>query len=147
MNKQLFQLDNEQIEQLFFADCIVIGIVAPIKDYRFAWLINAITNLDFRKTLEQEFEFVKKTRKYRFSIYECLDEVLEQQHTIYCNQNDGEYLIPELRNFDFIWLIKNIAEKQIAPQQIVAAINSLDEVQVCSIINLDNIKSRNRLIL
>ena len=42
------KIDNESIAQEFFENAVLLGIVAPIKDYLFSWHLNQIFGFNFR---------------------------------------------------------------------------------------------------
>ena len=41
------KIDNESIAQEFFENAVLLGIVAPIKDYLFSWHLNQIFGFNF----------------------------------------------------------------------------------------------------
>ena len=41
-------LDNAELTHEFFEDTRLLGIMAPIKDYQFAWQLNHLMGIDFR---------------------------------------------------------------------------------------------------
>ena len=63
------KIDNETLAQEFFEDAILLGIVAPIKDYQFSWQLNQLLGFNFRVNNDIEIQLKKKQRKYFFSIY------------------------------------------------------------------------------
>mgnify|MGYP003551605105 CR=1 FL=1 len=67
-----FSIDNSALAEDFFSDTKVLGIVAPVKDYRFCWLLNQALGCDFRLNSDIEIQLAKKGRQYFFSIYEYL---------------------------------------------------------------------------
>jgi hypothetical protein len=151
-DKKLFVLDNTETEQMFFKDALVIGIVAPINDYKFCWFINTNTALDFRKTQEQSLHLRKQKaesayREYVFSVYECEDPLHTHQHILYTNKCDGEFLLPELKNFDFIWLIQGVDIQHYNGNDVIELLKSLSVVQVCTIINAKLITHKSHLII
>src|SRR4051812_49013681 len=99
-------LDNKGLTEEFFNDTRLLGIMAPVKDYQFCWHLNSVIGLDFRINHEMEIRTVRKKRDYFFSVYEYLEPVRFLGHYIYKNQFDGEYLLPEFRHLDFLWLMK-----------------------------------------
>lgn len=92
--------------QQFFADARLLGIMAQLKQYQLCWHLNRMLNFDFRINNQMEIGMVKKGRQYFFPIYQFQKPSESLCHFIYSNQDDGEYLLPELRHFDFIWLMK-----------------------------------------
>ena len=57
------KIDNEAIAEEFFEDSLLLGIVAPIKDYQFSWQLNQLLGLDFRVNNDIEIQLSKKQRK------------------------------------------------------------------------------------
>ena len=69
------KIDNDVLVEEFFQDTRLLGIVAPIKDYRFCWHLNQILQFDFRINNGIEIQLNKKRRTYFFSIYEHVEKV------------------------------------------------------------------------
>jgi hypothetical protein len=101
-----FRLDINQMASDFFDDTRILGIVAPVKDYQFCWQLNHILRFDFRVNNDLEIQLSKKNRQYYFSIYEYSEPAGSLNHYLYNNQFDGEYLLPEFKHLDFLWLAK-----------------------------------------
>jgi len=100
------KLDIGGIEDDFFAGSRLLGIMSQLKNYRFCWLVNAEMNFDFRLNIDLEIQLKKKNRNYFFEVYDFAGQDGEMQHYIYHNQYEGEYLLPEFKHFDFLWLMK-----------------------------------------
>lgn len=60
------KIDNESIAQEFFENAVLLGIVAPIKDYLFSWHLNQIFGFNFRVNTDIEIQLSKQQRKYFF---------------------------------------------------------------------------------
>lgn len=143
---QKLKIDNEALAEEFFDGALLLGIVAPIKDYLFSWQLNQMLGLDFRINNDIEILLTKKQRKYFFSIYEYAVPSLSRTHYLYNNQYDGEYLLPEFKHLDFLWLIKG---DPIAPEDLkilLQAIRSLPGVQLVNEMINDKIKHKQHLI-
>jgi hypothetical protein len=145
--KVLYTLNIAETEDMFFEHVIAIGIIAPVKDFTFCWMVNKLSALHFRKSFEHEFCMQKKNRLYSFSIFQSTAYHQLYDHIIYANQNDGEFLLPELRNFDFIWLIQNTDVDKYNGSDIIALIRSIPYVNMCTVLNLKVIEHKGRLIL
>ena len=50
------KIDNEALAQNFFEDAILLGIVAPIKDYQFSWQLNQLLGFNFRLNNDLEIQ-------------------------------------------------------------------------------------------
>ena len=101
------KLDLDELAQDFFEDSRLMGIVAPMKDYRFSWLLNNKLRFDFRMKNDIEIQLTKKGRQYFFAVYEYRDPLGSLCHYLYNNQFDGEYLLPEFRHLDFSHTTRN----------------------------------------
>ena len=140
------KIDNEIIAQEFFEDSILLGIVAPVKDYQLCWQLNQILGFDFRINNGFEIQLTKKERKYFFSIYEYLVPSTSLTHYLYNNQFDGEYLLPEFKHLDFLWLMKDEYVDKDSLKAIIYSIKTLPGVQLVNEMTNEKIKHKQHLI-
>jgi hypothetical protein len=135
-------LDTQDITDGFFEDTRLLGIMAPIKDYQFCWLINNMLGIDFRVNNDIEIQLKKKNRNYFFSLYEYREPSTSLEHYIYNNQFDGEYLLPEFKHLDFLWLMKGDVVTDEMLQRQTESLRSINGVQL--VVELTNEKIRNK---
>ncbi len=140
------KIDNETIAQEFFEDTVLLGIVAPIKDYLFSWHLNQILGFDFRINNDFEIQLTKKDRKYFFSIYEFAVPSTSVIHYLYNNQFDGEYLLPEFKHLDFVWLIKGEFISADELKALTQSIKSIPGVQLVNEMTNEKIRHKQHLI-
>ena len=139
------KLDLEELTNDFFCDAHVLGIVAPIKDYQLCWQLNQRFRIDFRLNTEIEIHLNKKGRQYFFSVYEYKHANDSFVHYLYKNHFDGEFLLPELKHLDYLWIIKG----EQAGESIVeleSQLRSITGVQLVTDVSLDKIKNKANLI-
>ena len=136
------KLDLDDLADDFFSDTRLIGIVAPLKDYQFCWHLNQLLRFDFRNNNEIEIQLNKKKRDYFFSVFEFRERNNSLVHYLYNNQFDGEYLLPEFKHLDFLWLLKGDPVQDETMQSIMQAIKTINGVQL--VMELTNEKIRNR---
>ena len=141
------KIDNEALAQNFFEDVILLGIVAPIKDYQFSWQLNQRLGFNFRLNNHLEIQLQKKKRQYYFSIYEHKVPGVSTIHYLYNNQHDGEYLLPEFKHLDFLWIIKGYDTPVDDQLVIILSIRSLTAVQLVTEMTNEKIKNKQHLIL
>jgi len=139
------KIDNVLLIEEFFENTILLGIVAPVKNYLLSWQMNQILGFDFRISNDSEIELTKKERKYFFSIYEYSVPSTCLTHYIYNNQFDGEYLLPEFKHLDFLWLMKGEYVSNDELKALIFAIKSLPCIQLVT--ELTNEKIKNKLHL
>ena len=140
------KIDNESLAQEFFEDAALLGIVAPIKDYQFCWQLNQILGFNFRVNNDFEIQLTKKQRKYFFSIYEYAVPSTCLVHYLYNNQFDGEYLLPEFKHLDFLWMIKGDQMAADELKALMLSIRSLPGVQLVNEMTNEKIKHKQHLI-
>ncbi len=140
------KIDNQLLVEEFFQDTRLLGIVAPIKHYQFCWHLNHLLKFDFRVNNSIEIQLNKKQRTYFFSVYEYVENGGTICHYLYNNQFDGEYLLPELKHLDFLWLIKDdiIEDKDVAA--LISSIKTIPLVQLVSEMTDEKIKNKQHLI-
>ena len=140
------KIDNEVLAQEFFEDSILLGIVAPVKDYQLCWQMNQVLGFDFRINNGFEIQLTKKERTYFFSIYEFPVPSTSLTHYLYNNQYDGEYLLPEFKHLDFLWLMKGEDVSKDELKALVHAIKTLPGVQLVNEMTNEKIKHKQHLI-
>src|ERR1700677_2919704 len=124
------KIDNDLLIEEFFEGTLLLGLVVPIKDYQFSWQLNQTLGFDFRINNEIEIQLNKKSRTYFFSIYQYAVPSSSLTHYLYNNQFDGEYLLPELKHLDFMWLIKGDVFSNEELKTLMQSIKSLPGVQL-----------------
>src|SRR5438876_12004826 len=135
-------LDNKNLAEDFFEDTRLLGIMAPIKDYQLCWHFNSVMGMDFRINNEIEIQLTKKERNYFFAVYEFSEPTGSLSHFLYNNRFDGEYLLPEFKHLDFLWLMKGDLVTGEGLQQTINYIKEISGVQL--VIELTNEKIRNK---
>ena len=139
-------LDNSELTEEFFSDTRLLGIMAPVKDYQFCWHLNTSIGLDFRVNNEIEIKLIKKKRNYFFSVYEFNEPTRFLSHYVYNNQFDGEYLLPEFKHVDFLWLMKGDEVSDESLQETIQTIRSLNSVQMVVELTNEKVKNKEHLV-
>jgi len=143
---QKLKLDIEVMAEEFFENTRLAGIVAPVKDYQFCWLLNHHFRFNFRANPEVEIQLTKKKRQYFFTIYEFSEPNSSLKHYLYNNQHDGEYLLPEFKHLDFLWLMKGDVIDTTLFNEMLQSVKTIKEVQIISELSTDKIKNKGNLI-
>ena len=141
------KLDNNAAEISFFEDARIIGMVAPLKDYSFIWNLNNQLGFNFRINNFLEIQLKRKGRDYYFDVFEYKSQTSEILHYIYNNQHDGEFLLPELKHLDFLWLLKFEIITNDEVKNLMEAIRKIPGVQLVTEVTKDKIKNKQHLIL
>jgi hypothetical protein len=139
-------LDNKDLTDGFFEETRLIGIMAPVKDYLFCWQVNSLLGVDFRINNELEIQLRRKDRNYFFAVYEYSQPATCLMHYLYNNQNDGEYLLPELKHLDFLWLLKDDFVSDDYVNDLVYSLKTLSGVQLVVELTNEKIKHKEHLV-
>lgn len=139
-------LDNKDLTDGFFEDARLLGIMAPIKDYNFCWQVNQLMGVDFRLNNELEIQLNKKSRKYFFSVYEFAQPASCLMHYLYNNQHDGEYLLPEFKHLDFLWLLKEDYVADEFVENLIYSLKCINGVQLVVELTNEKIKNKEHLV-
>jgi hypothetical protein len=139
-------LDTKDLTDGFFEETKLLGIMAPMKDYLFCWQLNNLLGIDFRINNELEIQLKKKDRNYFFAVYEYSEPTTCLKHYLYNNQYDGEYLLPEFKHLDYLWLLKDDHVTDEALQNLVQSIRSVGSVQLVIELTNEKIKNKEHLV-
>jgi hypothetical protein len=140
------KLDLDELANDFFDNTRLMGIVAPLKSYQFCWHLNHLLQFDFRINNDIEIQLYKKNRRYYFSVFEYREPVGSLVHYLYNNQFDGEYLLPEFRHLDFLWLMKGDTVSDTFLQEVMSPVKTISGVQLVMELTNEKIKNKGHLI-
>jgi len=139
-------LNVEELTSEFFEDARLLGIVAPVKDYQFCWNVNNKLRFKFRSNNGIEIQLKKKTRTYFFAVFQYNEPNSSLSHYLYKNHFDGEYLLPEFKHLDYLWLLKGDVVDDNILHDLVNSLKMLNSVQLVTELTNEKIKHKGNLI-
>lgn len=139
-------LDAQDIMDSFFEETRMLGIMAPMKDYQLCWQLNNLLGIDFRINNEIEIQLTKKNRNYFFAVYKYGELNTSLVHYLYNNQFDGEYLLPEFKHLDFIWLLKGDVVTEISFQKLIESVRTIKGLQLILELAHEKLRHKEHLI-
>src|ERR1700733_15115626 len=83
----------------------LVGMATSLKEYKLCHYLNGLLECDFKKLEPVTFEPKDRTRKVQFSVFKADVKVDNCTIAVFANKNLGEYLLPEVSNFDYIFQI------------------------------------------
>jgi hypothetical protein len=140
-------IDNDVIAEEYFSDARLLGIQCSLEPHQFIWHINRQFLYDFRYQSGSEIVVTKKKRPFRYPIFQCKEPGQELLHLIYANQFDGEYLLSELRYFDYLWLLKGEINNDNLPALLLSELKTITQVQLVTELSNDKIINKTQLVL
>ena len=142
-----FQLDMEEMTGEFFDNARLLGIVTHLNDYHLCWSVNQVLRFRFRMNNDIEIQLTKRQRKYYFPIYEYCEPHSSLKHYIYNNHHDGEFLLPEFRHLDFLWLLKGDLTEDENISDLISSLKFIVGVQLVVELTNEKILNKEHLIL
>jgi len=140
------KLDIDSLNDDFFEDTRLLGITAPVKNYQLCWQLNNLLGYNFRLNSDIEIHLRKRERNYFFNIYESTEQNSFLTHYIYHNQFDGEYLLPEFKHMDFLWLMKGDSVDDEKCNWIKQAVKNINGVQLVAELTNEQIKNKGNMV-
>ena len=142
------RITNDDLADEFFSDVQLIGIVSTLRGYKFCWTLNHHLSIDFRLHPDMEVQLEKRRLLYYFNIYSFVDTDVNVSYLLYENESKGEYLVPEFKNLDYLWLIRSEEKDMVeTKEKLLEKLRKLDIIQMATYIQIENIKSRENLII
>lgn len=139
-------LDNNLIADEFFEDTVLLGIVAPLPVHQFVWQANHAIGFDFRINNDLEIKIVKKSRDYFFPVFEFQEPGFSLINYLYRNLYDGEYMLPEFKHLDYLWLRKGDLPSSEEDAMLMEDIRNIQGVQLVTELSHQKIKNRINLM-
>ncbi|WP_235920981.1 IPExxxVDY family protein [Foetidibacter luteolus] len=141
-----FTLSIDDVTDDFFSDTRLLGIMSAAKNYRFCWQLNSFLGYSFRLNRDIEIHLRKRDRSYFFPVYHHAVRNNFLQHYVYHNACDGEYLLPEFKHIDFLWLMKGDCTEDKTCTEVIQAIKSINGVQLVTELTNEKIKNKGHLV-
>lgn len=136
-------LDDSSLEEEFFEDITLMGIVSARKPHQLAWYIREYTGYLFHRN--HDFQNVKA--EFIFPVFYLEEKLQCTEHFLFTNRIQKEFLIPEAKNIDFIWMIKSNMQRIELRDKILPKLSGIPSIDFAFDINPANLKSRQVLVV
>ncbi len=134
------------MQEDFFADVAMLGIVTAVPGYHLCWLLNRYFDINFVREPDQNLPLQKKKNQYYFPIYQYDFPNSNYKYLLYKLKNGSESLLPETRQLDYLWLIQTANPDEDA-DKIAAELKNIQEIQLAQLLIPGQLKSLNNLLL
>jgi len=137
MKKFVLDLEDE-------FDYQVVGICSNLIDYRLAWELNQALNLHMKRASE---DFIKTNRKgEQISSHSLYEEISEEEsaYILIKNKNKGNYLVGELEQIDYFFMIN---DNKVDAIDVSKELRKIQAIQTAMIIDADEYKSFEQIVL
>lgn len=127
-------------------DFVLIAINTPLKDYRVCHFINKHLNFNFKKQPDLAVDIYQGINEpAQFSIYHHQWEATETDFYFIANKGSEGLLIPEMREVDYFFMVKNFIDDTDL-NNIISQLNRIPEIMAAVKIEPKKIKSRENLL-
>lgn len=133
-----FELDIE-----FEYDFLLYGIVSQEKPHRLVWFLNKIYPYHFSRVDDYEIEINSKL--CAFAQFTFIHEENHTTYTLIGNRDESQLLIPELKNFDYLLLIKGAVDF-FEEETLKEHIKTIPTVQIIFEVETEKLKSKHNLV-
>jgi hypothetical protein len=129
-------------------DFEIIGIVSSERSFKLAWLLDDSLHLDLARISDFDLDFSNGVslsfanfiHRTEHNSYQLLkNKALKYEKT------SKPFLLPELKQFDYLLRIDNMT-RGIDIESVKQTLSSLSQIQLCQIINLEDVKEKENLI-
>jgi hypothetical protein len=141
-------LDIAAMQEEFFSDTALIGIVSALPAYRFCWMLNQKFDMDFVRDPESDIclQNNEDSQAHYFSLYKYYAPLNGNKYLIYKLKNDKESLLPEAKQLDYLWMIQSNSPESDAAQ-ITQYLRDIPDVQLAQVLVPDKLKSLGHLVV
>ncbi|WP_217602771.1 IPExxxVDY family protein [Chitinophaga sp. GbtcB8] len=146
MSALKLKLDQDQLVEDFFDCTHLVGIVSAARDYQLCWQLNNQLFYHFRVNNSLEIKLTKHQRAFYFTVFEFQEPTKSVSHYLYNNHCKAEFLLPELKNIDYLWLIKGDYYQLQDVKRLTEELRRVELVQLVSLLDLKDIKNKVNLI-
>ncbi|MCX2742415.1 IPExxxVDY family protein [Mangrovivirga sp. M17] len=139
-------MKKTKLEKSLIIDFKAVGISCTLKAYKLAWLLNKILNIQLVKENDFQLESGNENIEICNYLYETPAGYLKLIENKATNHErvGNLFLIPELKQFDFLFLIKE--SDSFNADEIINKIKTLNEINFITPINYTQIKSKENLL-
>ena len=127
------KLHEGDMENLFFEDTALIGIVSGLPAYRLCWLLNAHFDIDFRCVPEMTLELLIKGNTTYLPVYQYLIPNTDQQYLMYKLKIDNASLMPEISRMDYMMLVQT-NDPETDAENISAELKKIPDIMLAQIL-------------
>lgn len=108
-----------------------------------AWFLNKINPYKFSRVDDYELEIASKP--YAFAQFSFVDEENHTTYILLSNKDESQFLIPELKNFDYLLLIKGALDF-FEEETLKNNIKTIPTIQIIFEVETEKLKSKQNLI-
>ncbi|TSA26961.1 MAG: IPExxxVDY family protein [Bacteroidetes bacterium] len=123
----------------------LLGLSTQLKDYRLSFLLNKIPGFQFSRLDEFPVRLPDIEEPVLFSIYSCEEEEGFNTFTLLSNRNGDQFLVPSLRQSDYLLIIEGPLKKQ-RKDDLLKSLRAIPGMLLAAEISPSSVKSFESLV-
>ncbi len=142
-------LNTALMQEDFFSDAALIGIVSPVPAYQFCWMLNQHFDMDFVRDAEHDICLQDKKsgdEQHYFSVYQYAAPLNGPRYVLYKLKSDKQNLLPETKGLDFLWMVQSSCPDSHA-EQLTGLLRTMPQVQMAQMIQPGQLKNLSNLLV
>jgi hypothetical protein len=135
------------MQEDFFSDAALIGIVSPVPAYQFCWMLNQHFDMDFVRDAEHDICLQSKgNEQHYFAVYQYAAPLNGPKYVLYKLKSNKEVLLPEAKGLDYLWMVQSSCPDTHA-EQLTDLLRCIPQVQMAQMIAPNQLKNLNNLLV
>ena len=142
------KLNEDDMEDMFFEDSALVGIVSGLPAYRLCWMLNKHFDINFVCVPEMTLELVIKGNTTYLPVYQYLIPNTEHRYLIYKLKIDNASLLPEINRMDYMLLVQTgEGASQTDAENLSAELKKIPDILLSQVLQRDQLKNLKNLLV
>ena len=141
------KLDEGDMENMFFEDTGIIGIVSGLPAYRLCWMLNNYFDIDFRCEPEMTLELKIKGNTTYLPVYQYLVPNTMYRYLLYKLKIDNASLLPEINRMDYMLLVQTGESFAADASFLSSEIKKIPDIILSQLFSRDQLKNLKNLLV
>lgn len=125
--------------------CLAMGIVSAVKDYRLCWMLNNAFEIQLIKIDNVVAKQPGKKKETQFARFAYTDMLTKSVFFVIQNKNAGAFCIPAIKKADYLFFIKGAYYLEHATQ-IYNTMHAIQEIQAVIQFECSSVKTVNDIL-
>lgn len=141
-------MKKRKLQAEFDFNFLLLGMISATKEYKLAWKLNQLLEIELVKANDIQLEFIKGPSlvisNYLYETEHSSIRLLKNRSVDEFESN-AAFLIPELKRFDFLMMVRGF-QSTFSEKEIKEKLGSVTGIQYVQQFALDKLKSKENLI-
>lgn len=157
------KLDELKMEDAFFEESTLVGIVTGLPAYRLCWMLNNLFDIEFVCEPDMTIDLKQEKKQDLFSdmgmnlpgtdqdtvylpVYQYMVPNSMDRYLLYKLKTDNAVLLPELPRMDYLWLVQTWNHEEDAAN-IISELRKLPDIVLSQILERAQLKNLKNLLV